>query len=101
MWRTGGAFRRREGRTTGVSRNTSPVWCAAYARSPPRARAPSASAGSGPPPSGTTREASDASQSDAGFLPEGEEVNVKLETDSSHMSSKTPHYLLLFHDRVE
>lgn len=68
MWRTGGAFRRHEGRTMGVSRNTSPVWCAAYARSPPRARAPSASAGSGPPPSGTTREASDASQSDAGFL---------------------------------
>lgn len=58
------------GRTTGVSRNTSPVWCAAYAGSPPRARAPFASAGSGPPPSGTTPEASDASQSDAGFLQE-------------------------------
>lgn len=52
----------------GVSRNTSPVWCVACARSPPRARAPSESAGSGPPPSGTTREASAASQSASGFL---------------------------------
>lgn len=55
----------------GVSRNTSPVWCAAYARSPPRARAPSVSARSGPPPSGTKQEASDASQSAAGFLQRG------------------------------
>lgn len=53
-----------------VSRNTSPVWCAAYARSPPRAHAPFAIAGSGPPPSGTTPEASGASQSAAGFLQE-------------------------------
>lgn len=64
------AFRRHAGRMMGVSRNTSPVWCAAYARSPPRARAPFAIAGSGPPPSGTTPEASDASQSAAGFLQE-------------------------------
>lgn len=63
-------FRRHAGRMMGVSRNTSPVWCAAYARSPPRARAPFAIAGSGPPPSGTTPEASDASQNAAGFLQE-------------------------------
>lgn len=52
----------------GVSRNTSPVWCAACARSPPHARAPSVSAGSGPPPSGTTRGATAASQNASGFL---------------------------------
>ncbi len=55
-------------RRTDVSRNTSPVWCVACAGSPPHARAPSVSAGSGPPPSGTTREASAASQSASGFL---------------------------------
>lgn len=52
----------------GVSRNTSPVCCVACVRSPPHARAPSESAGSGPPPSGTTQEANAASQSASGFL---------------------------------
>lgn len=61
-------FRRRAERRTSVSRNTSPVWYVACARSPPRAHAPSGSAGSGPLPSGTTRGANAASQSDAGFL---------------------------------
>lgn len=126
MWMTGGAFRRHAGRTMGVSRNTSPVWCAACARSPPHARAPFASAGSGPPPSGTKPEASDASQSAVGFLQGagGGRGYIQLEKDSSSVYfeiysnvSRMPffypvlnHYhidtfflwnhLLLFHDRV-
>lgn len=64
-------FRRRAKRRTCVSKNTSPVWCVAYAKSPLHAHAPSVSADSGPPPSGTTQEASAASQSASGFLPKG------------------------------
>lgn len=63
-----GPFRRRGEKRTSASRNTSPVWCAACAGSPPHARAPSASAGSGPPPSGTTRGATAASRNASGFL---------------------------------
>lgn len=60
--------RRRAEKRTNVSRSTSLAWCAACARSPPRARAPSASASSGPPPSGTKRGASAASQNASGSL---------------------------------
>lgn len=58
-------------RRTGVSKNTIPVWCAVCAGSPPHALSPSESAGSGPPPSGTTQEASAASQSASGSLQRG------------------------------
>lgn len=73
----GNPFRRRGERRTGVSRNTSPVWCVACARSPPHVRAPSESADSGPPPLGTTREASAASQSASGFLQRGRQRYVQ------------------------
>lgn len=53
-----------------VSRSTSPVWCAACVRSPPRALALFENGGSGLPPSGTRQGASDASQSVSGFLEE-------------------------------
>lgn len=53
---------------TSFSKNTNPVWCAACARSLPRVHALSVSVGSGPPPLGTTREASAVSQSAFGCL---------------------------------
>lgn len=54
----------------GVSRSTSPVWCAACVESLPRALALFENGGSGLPPSGTKQGASDSSQSVSGFLEE-------------------------------
>lgn len=68
--RSGKPLRRRVERKTGVSRNTSPVWCAACAGSLPRVHAPFENAGSGLLPSRTIQEANAASQSASGFLQE-------------------------------
>lgn len=56
-----------------ASRNTSPFWCVACARSLLHVHVPSGSAGSDPLPSGTTRVASAASQSASGFLQRAEQ----------------------------
>lgn len=73
----GKPFRRRAEKKTGVSRNTSLVWCAACVGSPPRAHAPFESGGSGLPPSRTTQEANAAFQSASGFLQERSKIVLK------------------------
>lgn len=56
------------GRKTGASRNTSPVWCVACARSLLHVRVPSENEDNGLPLSKTTQEASAVSQNASGFL---------------------------------
>lgn len=81
-------FRRRAKRRMCVSKSTSPVWCVVYAKSPLHAHAPSVSADSGPPPSGTTQEASAASQSASGFLPKGRQRSCTENTKSEFINCK-------------
>lgn len=66
-----------------ASRNTSPFWCVACARSLLHVHVPSGSAGSDPLPSGTTRVASAASQSASGFLQRAEQKKKRHEKKKS------------------